>query len=66
MLISIIIPTIRPHNKTLNSLFELSVPKNYELEYIFVIDNPSNDDGNNILYNLIHKYSNYNIEIIKN
>lgn len=66
MLISIIIPTIRPHDKKLNSLFELSIPKDYELEYIFVIDNPSNDDGNISLYNLIHKYPNHNIEIIKN
>ena len=63
-LISIIIPTTRPENETLGSFFTFKVPKGWDLEYIFIIDDPSKDLDN--LESLIKKFPKYDINIVKN
>jgi len=63
-LISIITPTTRLENKTLESFFQIYVPEGYELEYIFIIDEPSKTPDN--LLSLSQKYQNFHIEIIRN
>lgn len=63
-LISIIVPTTRPENETLESFFQFNIPNDYNLEYIFIIDDPSKNLDN--LINIIKNYPQFNIEIIKN
>ncbi len=63
-LISIIVPTTRPENETLESFFQFNVPNDYNLEYIFIIDDPSKKLDN--LIDIIKNYPQFNIEIIKN
>ena len=63
-LISIIIPTTRPENESLESFFNFAVPYDYDLEYIFVIDNPSKSLEN--LTRIVKKYQQYRIKILKN
>ena len=63
-LISIIIPTTRPENKSLSTFFNFIVPKGYDLEYFFIIDDPDKDITN--LEEIIAENPEYEIIIIKN
>ncbi|KKK81831.1 hypothetical protein LCGC14_2809490, partial [marine sediment metagenome] len=63
-LISFIIPTTRPENKTLESFFQIDVPEGYKLEFLFIIDDPKKNVEN--LYGLSQKYQNFHIKIIRN
>jgi len=63
-LISIIVPTTRPENETLDSFFRFNIPEGYELEYIFIIDDPSKSTEN--LNKIVKKYPQFKVEIIKN
>ncbi len=63
-LISIIVPTTRPGNKTLESFFRFNIPEHYDLEYLFIIDEPSKNTEN--LNETIKKYPQFKVEVIKN
>lgn len=63
-LISIIIPTTRPENETLESFFQFEIPNGFKLEYFFIIDEPSKKVDN--LMKLVKKYPQFRVEIIRN
>lgn len=63
-LISIIVPTTRPENGCLESFFKFEIPENYQLEYIFIIDDPTKSLDK--LKETVKKYSKWQISIIKN
>jgi len=64
MLISIIIPTIRFKSESFETVFQMAIPENYELEYILIIDNPSQNIDK--LKELINKYPQNKVELIRN
>ncbi|MHA1248658.1 MAG: glycosyltransferase [Candidatus Helarchaeota archaeon] len=63
-LISIIIPTTRLENKTLQSFFRFKIPERYGIEYLFIIDDPSKKIDNFI--KLVKKYPQFKVKIIRN
>ncbi|MBD3215113.1 MAG: glycosyltransferase [Candidatus Lokiarchaeota archaeon] len=63
-LISIIIPTTRPEMNSLKSFFQFEIPEGYDLEYIFIIDDPSKSTEN--LESIIEEFPDVNVNIIKN
>ncbi|MGV9173919.1 MAG: glycosyltransferase family 2 protein [Promethearchaeia archaeon] len=62
--ISIIIPTTRPENNTLESFFQFRVPDGFILEYLFIIDDPKVDLSH--LRMLAREYSHLDITILRN
>ncbi len=63
-IISIIIPTTRPENHSLESFFKFNIPEGYNLEYVFIVDNPTKNLED--LIKLVKKYQNLQVKIIKN
>ena len=63
-LISIIVPTTRPDNRSLETIFRFEVPIGYELEFLFIIDDPNKNLSE--LLNIIKKNQKFSIRIIKN
>ncbi|MFO8020806.1 MAG: glycosyltransferase [Promethearchaeia archaeon] len=62
--ISIIIPTTRPENSTLESFFQFTVPDGFILEYFFIVDDPEADLSH--LRLLAEKYARFAINILRN
>ncbi|MHC1590845.1 MAG: glycosyltransferase family 2 protein, partial [Candidatus Helarchaeales archaeon] len=62
--ISIVVPTFRPESPTIKAFFNLTVPQGFQVEYIFVIDNPKGNISK--LSALIQQQVDKRIKIIKN
>lgn len=64
VLISVVIPSFRPESPTIETFMKIIVPEGYEVEYIFIVDNPK--ASLDYLNELSSRYKGHRIKIIQN